>query len=224
MQPARGDATGTAWEVGAATDPPAPTLSLGDTYVLITKIKEMQAPVSTPALWASARTRKHILLDDPDLTDADVDPWSNGRDPWSKAKPPQDATFPASQGSAASKLEQISTDLRKDMHQIVKEHVGSRPSDSATESRLRKLEVGLGEVKMQNEKFETWFATVGGKDLSGAVQSQKQEISHMRSEVQSSVASAVNGLQSDLTQQLSAQLAGQLEQIQAMFHKKHRPE
>ena len=225
LQPARGDATGTAWPVGAAIDPPAP-LPLGDAYVLITKIKELQPPVSTPALWASARTRKHILLDDPDPADTDVDPWSNGRDPWSKAKPPHDITLPASQGSAASKLEQISTDLRKDMHQIVKEHVGSSSSDSATESRLHRLEVGLGEVKMQNEKFETWFATFGGKvsDLSGAVQSQKQEISHLRSEVQSSVASAVNGLQSDLTQQLSAQLAGQLEQIQAMFHKKHRPE
>ena len=169
------------------------------------------------------RTRKRILVDDPDPAD---NPWSNGRDPWSNAKPPHDITLPASQGSAASKLEQISTDFRKDMHQIVKEHVGSSSSDPATESRLRRLEVGLGEVKMQNEKFETWFATFGGKvsDLSGAAQSQKQEISHLRSEVQSSVASAVNGLQNDLTQQLSAQLAGQLEQIQAMFHKKHRPE
>ena len=235
LQPSKGDATGTAWEVGAATAPPAPTMPLGESYVLITKIKELQGPAAKPGVCASARTRKHILYDDNDAASVDNDPWSNGRDPWSKAKPAVDGLAAASQppSTAASKLEQISSDLRKDMHQIVKDHVSSSSSSSVTEDRLQKLEVGLGEVKMQNQKFESWFATFGGKvsaqsdelkGLSGVVQSQKQEINSLRGEVQNTVSTAVQSLQTDLTQQLSAQLAGQLEQIQQMFHKKQRQE
>ena len=128
LQPSREDATGTAWELGAATEMPAPTMSLGESYVLITKIKELPGLAAMPGVCASARTRKH---------------W-----PRSMVQGQTCHRWRVS-GLPAAKCRSLPTD----MHQIVKDHVSSSSSSSATEDRLQKLEVGLGEVKMQNQKL-----------------------------------------------------------------------
>ena len=90
LQPLRGDVSGSAWEIGAADEPPSLTLPLAGDFVLVTKQKDKTPPpAAAPAILASTRTRKHLIYDDDGPTSAaspSWDPWQGGHDPWSKAR------------------------------------------------------------------------------------------------------------------------------------------
>ena len=66
LQPCKGDSQGSAWEVGSSVEPPALALPLGEGFVLLTLLRDVKQPRAPAALCASQRTRRSILLDDPD--------------------------------------------------------------------------------------------------------------------------------------------------------------
>ena len=228
MQPDRGDAEGCAWLVGAATEPPAPALPLGSTFVLATKVKEVGVPRSTPAqVCASSRTRRALLIDD---DHEEPDPWAEGRDPWATARqPPQLA---ASSTETVSKIAQLEAGLKQDLQDIVQRKLDERdaaaPSPEMTDQdrRLHALETSLTEVQHQGQKFESWFQSFGTRvsdqasqldALRNTVQEQQVELGRVRTEVQQSVQSAASTLQTNMTDQMAKQLAAQMVQIQGLF-------
>ncbi|CAE7194447.1 DHX57, partial [Symbiodinium microadriaticum] len=240
LQPDRGDSVGAAWLVGAAEDPPAPALSLGSDFVLATKVRDVggAARSQLQSVYASARTKKAILLDDdPDLC---PDPWAGGHDPWSTAKSATATSQQAATSSsvAVTKLSQIQADLKQDLHDIVRKELdehqatGPPPGLSEHDQRLHQLEVGLTELRHQNTKFEGWFQNFGTKvadqaqqleGLTSTVAEQRRELAQVKTEVKASIQTAVLGMQNEISTQMSAQLAGQMEQIQALFAKKSGP-
>ena len=236
LQPDRGDAVGCAWLVGASGDPPAPAMPLGTGYVLATKVKDVGAPrPSNPAVCASLRTRKALLIDDDD-TDA-ADPWSQGRDPWALARasasaPPQASSSASPSPAVVTQLAQLEQGIKQDLKTMMqsaldeRDAAGPSPGMSDQEKRLHVLETTVGELRHQGLKFEDWFQKFGTtvtdqgqqlKALQSTVQEQQAELGRVRTDVQQTVHAAVGSLQSELTTQMAAQLAGQMEQIQALF-------
>ena len=230
LQPERGDSQGSAWLVGAEGDPPALTLPLGDSYVLITKAKDSGAMRATGhTVCASARTKRHILLDDPVL-DPPVDPWQGGRDPWSLAAPSENRQSAVPSAQSVSKWGQLETELKQDVQNLVQQavaanHTATASSSSGQGHRLCQLESGVQELRMQNQKFENWFQTFGQQvtdqsksltTLQQSVQRQQQELSQVRTEV----TQAVTAVHTDVSQQLTTQLATQMERIQELFAEK----
>ena len=228
LQPEKGDATGAAWLVGAESEPPGFAMPVGDSFVLINKAREGSvAKPGPPGVCGTARTLKRVQQ-----TDAAVepDPWQNRTDPWSKARSSSDGgKVTAVSLPVAAKLDKLESGLKQEMQSIVRKELADSQSSSAStehEARFKKLEVGMSELKLQNQKFEGWFQSFGKQvnEQSGALaavhstlQSQQQELSQVCQDMQTTVASAVGSVQSELAKQLASQLAGQFEQIQELF-------
>ncbi|CAE7270136.1 aquIMA [Symbiodinium sp. CCMP2592] len=241
LQPCKGDSSGCAWEVGSAVDPPASIMQAGDSYVLIHKTKGVGPQARPEALCASNRTRRRILYDDPEIPAPSADPWAGGLDPWSLARPPPGllppsgaASSSAQPSAAASKITQVKSELQAGLETLVRKEVQTATAACAApaadqDKRLLQLETGLKEVKLQNSKFEEWFATLGSQmqqqaqqvvEVQQAVTAQKAEIGSLRTEVSGSIIQAVTALRSDMSEQFTAQTAS----LEALLSKKHRSE
>ena len=169
------------------------------------------------------------MQDDPASGHAESsDPWLHGKDPWSQARlaPSSSAAVPSA--AAASKIEQVAEELGQNVKAVVQQQLAEQPSSASApaEKRLQQLESGLQEVRIQNQKCESWFQTFGAnvsnqaqeiKDIAKSVQQQQTEFGQLRGEVKSTVACAVAGMQQEMTSQISTQLASQFEKIQALF-------
>ena len=120
-----GDA-GMAWEVGAASDPPSPILSLPDGKgdVAITLQKAVMKPSEPPALLASAATKKYLQTNQASSSSAQVDPWVQS-DPWGNYR----ATTAPPRGT--DKFQQLEDRLTSSLQSVRKEVAGA--SDVATD-------------------------------------------------------------------------------------------
>ena len=234
LQPARGDAVGSAWEVGAGCEPPAPTLPAGSQYVLITKLKDLQSGPKAPDVCASSKTRQHILREEQESASGSADPWAGGNDPWSAYRAPPGLPAPTAKPSqAGDKLSQIRTELRQDLQSLVQQKLAEQAAPASAvatpsadqDSRIQKLEVGVHELQMQNRKFEGWFQSFGTQlseskaqvnDLQRTMQGQQADVAKLRGEV----TSAVSSLNSDM----NSRLDDQLQRIEALLSKKSRTE
>ena len=229
MQPDRGDAVGCSWIVGAAEDPPQFALPLQDSFALVTKLSKASGAKPPPPVFASARTKRHILYDDPE-SDPAVDPWSHGKDPWSLAQAatshPSKADTPMP-AAAKTKWQAMETGLKQEVQSLVHQEIQAKGSEAqASEKRLQKVEAVVSELQQQNQKFEGWFQSFGTKvsdqataltSLQSTMQQHKQEIQQVKGDVERSVNAAVSKLSNDMTSQMAAQLQGQMEQIQQLF-------
>ena len=247
LQPLKGDSQGAAWEVGSSDEPPAMAFPLSGSYVLVCRSKDVQSATPVPpAVCASRRTRKMLIYDDDeDEPGKPVDPWSNGRDPWALSRAPPGLPIPASASSSAgSRIDQIRAELTQDINKVVQKQLAEQPSASnlpdEAAQRMLQLESGVGELRLQNAKFESWFAAFGKQvadakqevaEVKSALGSQQQDLGYLRGElakqgevVQASVQNAIGALQQDISAQLAAQFQGQAESFQAMLTKKLRTE
>ena len=231
LQPLKGDSQGTAWEVGSAEPPPAMVFPLGGSYVLVSRNKEVSIPANAPpAVCASKRTRQMLVYDDGEeetQRSKDTDPWMNGRDPWalSRARPGLPPPAPA---SSSSRMEQLKAELAMDIDNAVQKKLTEQQPvsaglDGAAEQRMLQLESGIGELRLQNAKFEIWFAASGKQvadakqevsEVKSALCTQQQDLGVMRGElsrqgdvIQASVQTAITALQQDISAQLAAQFA-----------------
>ena len=62
LQPARGDSTGIAWEIGASSDPPAPTMPLGDGFVVLSKIRDLQQQPAAPLVGPKLASTSFLMM------------------------------------------------------------------------------------------------------------------------------------------------------------------
>ena len=215
-------------------------MQLGEGFVLIHKLRDITQPAKPEVLCASSRTRRRILYDDPEAPASSTDPWAGGRDPWSLARPPPGLPAPSAATSSAvptpaaeSKLSQVKTELQAGIATLVRKElqsaIHSASPDPGQDARILKLEAGLNEVRMQNNKFEEWFQTFGTQmrqqasqvvEVQQAVAAQQTDLGSLRSEVTSSITQAVSSFRSEMSQQFAAQTAS----LEAMLAKKQRSE
>ena len=238
LQVLKGDSAGCAWEVGSDQEPPGQALAAAGSYVLVTKIRDASSQSKPQAVTASARTRKHILYDDPEQsqpTSVAADPWLHGKDPWSLSKPPGLPAPPVPSASTAeTKLTKVKSELEEAFRQRLEEHTAkhwasqSQVSDNQ-ECRLQKLEVGMQELQAQNNKLQDWCQNVGNQvsahtshiaEIKNAVSAQQTEVGQLRTEFTQTLSNSVACLQKDMTQQL----ASQMQQIESLLNKKARTE
>ena len=247
LQPIKGDALGAAWEVGSSQEPPAPAMPIGDNFVLISPIGSgPSASGAGPSVCASQRTRKRLIYDDePD----DLDPWSHGRDPWAASLVPappglSKPTAPPVSATSTSKFAQLKDDLATEVKTMVQQQVGAVTAAPAIgdehTARIKQLEVGFQELKLQGDKFEGWFQKFGAQvsssnakmqELAQTVTAQQQELSQVRGEVarqaevvEASVHRSVTAMQTEVSNQISSQIASQYEKLEALLAKRQRAE
>ena len=230
LQPDRGDSTGAAWIVGAASDPPQFALPLADSFVLISKSREAAASKTPPSVFASNKTKRHILYDDGPTEDPNVDPWLAGGDPWALARPAA-ATPPRTEqalpSAARTKWNALEHGIKDDVQALIRqERTTWEAGHKSNEDRFQKLEAGMAELQHQNQKFEGWFQTFGAQvgeqatslqHLSASVKQQQTELQQVKGDVERSVTAAVTNLTAEVTNQMAAQLQGQMQQIQELF-------
>ena len=85
LQPARGDRSGTAWLVGADSDPPTLALPSGDGFAIVTPIGASELkPEPEKNVYATHRTRLSIQHAEVGLDSKGEDPWQKGLDPCSR--------------------------------------------------------------------------------------------------------------------------------------------
>ena len=225
IQPIKSDASGAAWEIGAAEEPPALALPFGNSFVLISKLKDASSKPEPPAVCASRRTRKHIEEEEPAMPHGPVDPWTTGQDPWAAYKQDLGARGSASSTATAapvavqSKLDQLQTDLKQQVPQLVQDFLqANAPQESsavsAQDERIRKMEVEVRELKQHNVKFEGWFQTLGKQvsDNSTQLKGFQQDLQQQRTEI------------GQVSAQLTSQFANQMQQIEALLAKRSRTE
>ena len=135
--------------------------------------------------------------------------------------------------AAATKLAEIKHELQAGLATLVHKEVHSLANASAPDqgqdARIQKLEAGLTEVRLQNNKFEEWFQTFGMQmqqqasqvvEVQQAVAAQKSDLGTLRSEVTTSITQAVSSFRTEMSQQFAAQTAS----LEAMLVKKQRSE
>ena len=238
LQVLKVDSAGSAWEVGSDTEPPGQALAAAGSYVLVSKLRDASSQNRASGVTATARTKKHILYDDPDTkpdpAQGSADPWLGGRDPWSAYKAPPGLPAPPASttaSSAESKLQQARGELQESFRKQFEEYTNAQANkvNPDQECRLQKLEVGMTELHEQNHKFQDWCQNLGGQlsahsnqfgEVQRAVHAQQAEVGQLRSEFTQVVASSVSNLQQDMSRQLSSQM----QQIESLLSKKPRTE
>ena len=140
----------------------------GDSYVLLTLLKEGPAARAVPAVACASNRTSHIRADEPAASapaSSTADPWAGGRDPWAqyKAGTEKPAQSVAPSPAAASKLSQIENGLRTEMQTVVQQELtafaakNSSASSGEVTGRIERLEASVQEMKHQGVKFEEWF-------------------------------------------------------------------
>ena len=238
LQPAKGDAAGAAWEVGAECSPPSAALPTTIGFALPVQISNSVVPPPRAQVLASSRTRKHINSSPLGSGATTDDPWANGQDPWAKFRGGVSEAAKATSGAAA-KIKEVHQQLKMEVNEAVQSSLAERKQfDNATESRFQQLETSLTELKAHGKKFESWFAEAGKRvdqqaievgALKAAMHGQQQELTQLQGQVtaqgemvQQTVSQAVVAMRNDLNTQLSTQLNAQMEQFQALLNKKQR--
>ena len=237
LQVLKGDAAGSAWEVGSDVAPPGQALAAAGSYVLISKLRDASAQHRLSSVTAPPRTKK-LLYDDPEVrvdpNAGKVDPWFGGRDPWSQCRPPPglpNPPAPSSASTADSKLQQVRGELQETFRKQFEEFTTAQAGQANVkqEQRLQKLEVSMTELQEQNRRFQDWCQTIGTQigthsnqigEVQRTVQAQQAEVGQLRTEFTQVLATSNSNLQQDISRQLSAQM----QQIESLLSKKPRTE
>ena len=111
-------------------------------------------------------------------------------------RPKPGPALSATSATSATKYAQLKDDLATEVKTLVQQQVGAASHSSAdTEvqtARIRQLEVGFQELKLQGDKFEGWFQKFGAQvsssnsklqELAQTVTAQQQELAQVRGEV-----------------------------------------
>ena len=161
LQAARGS-HGRAWEVGTADEPPSEVLKIKEGYVMITKQKVLDYQPKQEQVLASSKTKLQIRKDASSSADS---PWSPEGDPWAQWRKNNPAVAPTPAipaGEAKSKIEAVEKRLHQNVADEIKNQIQeitkeSEAAGSAKDSRMQKLEVQIGELQNQSQRFETFF-------------------------------------------------------------------
>eukprot|EP00435_Cladocopium_sp_Y103_P013864 s4955_g3.t1 len=235
LQPGRGNFSHMAWRVGSQEPPPHPVMKGFQVDVVITQVKELDKKTEAPQMIASAKTQKHLRAT-PQATPSTkpgADPWLEpSRDPWAKlsSKP----------GNTGGEGKQRYDEIRDELKQQITDEIASTTqaalhaaaasssqSSSSNEHRLQALEIGMNELKGQNEQFSAWFQQAGDRmtateNAIGAVQHTLNNHQHEIHTLGSTFQSTMKNIKSELSSEMTDNFNKQLSRLEALLEKKQR--
>eukprot|EP00435_Cladocopium_sp_Y103_P033400 s1865_g8.t1 len=206
LQPYRADQHGQGWLIGSEAPPPSTVFQTSFGDVLVTQHKKPDHIRQGQVVLSSQKTMSHMKQDKvkkgknstPDKEN--VMPWT-GKDPWGGFNNFKEADSSDQRMTPVSKWDRL------------QDHVQGAVADSlrdATEQRFQKLETGMSELKVQNQKFESWFQEAGHSNAA------------LRKDV-NALASQVKDNQQNI-QSMNAEIRTGFSNIEALLSKKHRQE
>ena len=254
LQPAKGSPEGGSWDVGASQAPPNSVQQAFGHDILITLVRDRSEPAKiTPVI---GPRRVQARLQKPRSSGASSssngDPWWNAgtHDPWGLYHPPagvQTQPMAVSMTDGTSKrfdalAEQLKTDLTEGLKQHVDQQIStaapSQQPDTQTQQRLQKLEVGMGELQAQGQRFAKFFEDTGAKIqaqdhqlglLNQGLAQQQQDLQAVRSEVHTSaetlhqaMSTSFTTMKTELAQEVTSSIDAQLQKFEALITGKHQ--
>eukprot|EP00438_Fugacium_kawagutii_P035023 Skav226643 [mRNA] locus=scaffold1097:87671:91891:+ [translate_table: standard] len=234
LQPGRGCFEHMTWRVGAQTIPPHNVMTGFQNDVIITQVKEIKTKEPQRQLLASSKTQRQLRavpLVQPSKTGAD--PWADASsDPWGKfVKTTGAGIAPDGKAKLNTLQEQLRQDLTKDIETraqaAIEAAASSQGATGPSEHRIQALEVGLQELKGQNQQFTTWFKQASEQMQStentiGVIQStlntHQHEIHTLGSTFQSTMKTVKNEISHEMTDNFNSQFA----RLEALLEKKQR--
>ena len=235
LQPSRGSAEGSSWEVGASSEPPANDRLQSRRSVSLVKNKSEvdRAPMVVGPMRAQKHLRSHATSSASSSVAA-TDPWlSPGQDPWQSYKGAS-----SSDGAHTKRYDALVDKLTTDV-QASLQHTGG-PDSSSVETRFVRLENDMKEIKAHNATFHSWFTETGTRlahqdeqltNLKTAVQQQQHDLQAVRTEVHTSadtlhqaMQTSFGAMKNDLAAELTGAVASQMDRIENMLSKRQRSE
>ena len=218
MQPTKGSAIGSAWEVGADQPPPKPILPGFGGDVLISEVRDRSSTkAETPSVISSCHPRK--LSTAKPLT---ADPWLQAaNDPWKKWTSPSSSSV-APGASSTKHLQAMESRLQASLKDTVQAQLEEHAQDATMASdtsllafqqeadqRFRVLEAGVSELRAQGQQFRTWFNDVhqGMEHMGTQITGMQKTTEHLSTSLGASVTSSVNDAFDARFAQLEAMLA-----------------
>ena len=180
LQPSRGSAEGSSWEVGASSEPPANVLTAFSRDVLISLVKNKSEVDRAPMVVGPMRAQKHLRTRASSSASASVastDPWlSPGQDPWQCYK----GASSSSDGTNTKRYDALVDKLTSDVQASLQQTGG--PDSSSAETRVVKLENDMEEIKAHNATFHSWFKETGSR----LAHQEQQDLQAVHTEVHTS--------------------------------------
>ncbi|CAK9010817.1 Modification methylase Eco47II [Durusdinium trenchii] len=218
MQPTKGSALGSAWEVGADKPPPKPIMPGFGADVLISEVRARStANAELPSVISSCHPRK--------LTPAkstSADPWLQAsNDPW-KQWSASSSSHVAPGATSTKHLQALETRLQASLKDTVQAQLEEHAQDASMASdttlvafqqeadqRFRVLEAGVSELKAQGQQFRSWFNDVhkGMEQMGTQIAGVQKTTEHLTTTLGASVTSSVNDAFDARFAQLEAMLA-----------------
>eukprot|EP00438_Fugacium_kawagutii_P019055 Skav215402 [mRNA] locus=scaffold271:65165:69367:- [translate_table: standard] len=231
LQPGRGNFSHMSWRVGAAGPPPFMVMQGFDLDIVISPIKDLTPHKYVPKIIASHKTQKHLSLPSSSSQTASSskpDPWQNGKDdPWAKF-------VPQSGNAGKTRLEAIQTQLCSDVTAKVRRELETQAaqmevdgedkssSNDKHESRFQALEVGMTELRQQNDQFMQWFHEAGERmqtteqkvgEIHSTLTQHQNEIQGLGHVFKSTVAT----MKDDLSQEMSSNFSAHMNKLETLL-------
>ena len=236
LQQVASSAVGACWEVGASQDPPMNVLQIGGKDVMVTFEREASKVNDAPMVVASSGTREH-LKGLKSGQNHKLDPWLSN-DPWSQFRPASGGGNGA-QGST-DKMKQLESRLKAELESTAEKLRGEMTTDhsmdcssdaqNANEERFSRLEVGMTEMKQQNDKLESWVHQMYNSNqqtcsqvqqLQAQVVGQQKEFESFRQEVVAQ-ASATSQQFQEIRTEVQSEMQKGFAHIAGLLEKKQR--
>ena len=236
LQQVASSAAGSCWEVGSAKDHPQTIMQIAGQDVMVTFVREASKNADLPQVVASSGTREHLKKKP--TQSSMLDPWLT-TDPWSSFRP---STAAASSSQAApdkvrqlesrmqQSIEEAAEKLRAEMQNQDQSMECTSELQEAYEARFSRLEVGMNEMRQQNEKLEGWVTQVanGCQQTSTEVAqirqqlgTQQQEFMQFRHETTTHAAATSQQFQ-ELRTEMQSEMQKGFSHIAGLLEKKQR--
>ena len=235
LQPCKGSQS-TAWQVGAAQDPPTPFIETQHGWIGITKVKDATPQAKPTGMIATVKTRQHIQEVSTASASSISDPWQHGPDPWSGYAAVSKIPAAPSQ-HVQSRFDDVEQRLQDHVTATLNQEVKKLQISGDTDTRITAVESQIQSLVNNQTKLEHWVADGSSKvhqlqhdcqQLHQTVQSQGSTLSQVVSEVAQctssvqTVAQEVTSFRDAMTTHLEGYFAKQQEAIEAMLAKKAR--
>eukprot|EP00438_Fugacium_kawagutii_P028123 Skav229522 [mRNA] locus=scaffold887:104903:109116:+ [translate_table: standard] len=239
LQPSRGNFDHMAWRVGAQEAPPQPVMTGFQNDIIITQIKELKPKENPQQLVASHRTQRRLREGQAASSSGRAsDPWQDqGKDPWAR---PGGKPAASSQGDGKQRLAEIQEQLKQEIHNEMDTQLESKAQaalqaaaastgsiSGAQEKRMQALEVGLSELKGQNQQFTGWFREAGDrlKATEHTLGVMQQTINTHQTEIHAlgnTFQNTMKNVKTELSSELNDNFDKQFSRLEALLEKRHK--
>ena len=240
LQPARGSAEGSSWEVGAAIEPPNNIMPAFQRDVLISLIKDRTEVEKLPTVVGPQRAQRHLrshASSSTSMAPPTTDPWETpGQDPWGNWHGTGHPS-PAPAKRYKKLADQLKTDLQETLQKKWAEK-HSQDQSSQNAQRLCQLESDIVEMKAHQSQFHSWFQETGTRlakqdeqltHLHAGVKQNQTDLQAVRTEVHTSADSlhqamqlSLGNIKGDITAEVTTAVTSQMDRLEALLSKRQR--